>query len=118
MHNPFDRLPHILLIVEMNANGIKMEASFMPNLNLTLMTLFCLVFVWPACFFLNIPKAMTYLKICDYFHYCDFFYLFVCYDDDLVLFRLFFFLSKLYVFNRTSDFCHVLSAVNLNSLCL
>lgn len=50
MHDPSDRLPHILLIV---ANGIKMEVSFMPNLNLTLMTLFCLVLV-----FLNIPKAI------------------------------------------------------------
>lgn len=73
----------------------------MPNSNLTLMTLFCLVLVFPK-------HSRSYLKICDYFHYRDDYVLLFCFDyDDLDCFSF----SELYFFNRTSDFRHVLSAV-------
>lgn len=89
----------------MNANGIQMEVCLMPNMNLTLMTLFCLVFVSPACFCLNIPKDLWLLWL-----FCD----------DLV-FRPFL-VSTLYL-HRTSDLrrvfiCELIVFVNVGVLCV
>lgn len=64
---------------------------------------------------IGFPKhSKSYLKICDYFHYCDDCFLLFCFDyDDLVLFRLFlvFFQSYLW-FPSCFIICELVVFVN------